>query len=91
MFGCSLEDNIEEHHEGQDAHDAQEKGSQGASDKSGNINEVSIDSIKLTSKGAKDKEQLALEKEFENQMKNAGLGLKNASQGEDDIFNIPER
>lgn len=71
MFGCSM-----------DADDAQEKGSHEDSNKSGNINEVSIDSIKLVAKNEKDKEQLALEQEFENQMKDAGLGLQDASQEE---------
>lgn len=71
MFGCSME-----------ADDAQEKDSQGGSNKSGNINEVSIGSIKLAAKDEKDQEQLELEKEFENQMKDAGLGLMDASHEE---------
>ena len=75
VFGCSM-----------DADDAQEKGSHGGSDKSGNINELSIGSIKLAAKDEKDEEQLELEKEFENQMKDAGLGLMDASQGEQDVL-----
>ena len=88
MFGCSIEDNIGEYQQEPGAHNASEKRSRAGSEKSGNINEVSIDSIKLASSKAKDPAQLQLEKEFESQMKNAGLGLKDASQ-EEDIFNLP--
>lgn len=66
MFGASIDENLEELHVEQEANDSEERNSQGGSDKSGNINEVSIDSIKLTAKNEKDKEQLELEKEFED-------------------------
>ena len=88
VFGSSIDEPVEEQLQEDEADEDMENeanGSAAGSNKSGrNINDVSIDSIKLAQKQSKQVEQqLELEKEFENQMKVVGFELRDASQEED--------
>ena len=88
VFGSSIDEPVEEQLQEDEAEEDMENkanGSAAGSNKSGrNINDVSIDSIKLAQKQSKQVEQqLELEKEFENQMKVVGFELRDASQEED--------
>lgn len=75
MFGNSIDQAVEDEGANEDNYE-----NEIGSDQCGNINEVQIETIDLAQQ---DKEQNDLEKEFENQMMEAGIGLKDVTQDED--------
>ena len=75
MFGNSIDQAVEDKGANEDNYK-----NEIGSDQCGNINEVQIETIDLVQQ---DKEQNDLEKEFENQMMEAGIGLKDVTQDED--------
>lgn len=81
MFGNSIDQPVEGEQDEDDDSSTDNGGKR--SQKSENINELVIDTINIGSKP--DKAQLELEREFENQMMEAGIGLKDATQGEDEL------